>query len=64
MIKISWGRKMGYMWGLVSGLAVAYAVVENQIWLCLLALIPLAGMLVCRRNDTARDGGVAYRLDD
>lgn len=64
MPRISWGRKMGFMWGLASGLAVAYAVAQSNPWLMLLALIPLASMVICRDNDKARNGGVAYRFDD
>ncbi len=64
MFKISWGRKMGYAWGLSSGLIVAAAVAFDQWWMSVLAILPFVGMVICRDNDVARNGGVAYKMED
>ena len=63
MSRISWGRKMGFAWGMVAGMAMG-ASAYGPPWIAILAILPFAGMLMCSGNDTARNGGVSYTFDD
>jgi len=50
MTKISWGRKMGFTWGLASGLAIAAAVAYGEGWVCFLTLLPARRHVSVRRQ--------------
>lgn len=64
MVKISWGRKLGFSWGVLAGINLACGGFYH--WSCfLLAIIPTAGMLLMASNDAAADGkSISYGLND
>ena len=64
-MKISWGRRMGFAWGLSAGMCAGFGTAHGTWWWFLLALIPLAGAILCSSNDVASDGkSVAYGIKD